>query len=107
MYQHPENKSDNSKMATKKRFIKYKVISGKLEEHYNNFELLADRNIKNADKVYCIHCDKSFAYHGFNTSLTYHLQKNTRYNIQNFSLQSQFYLASLQRQCHLLLSKLL
>ena len=37
--------------------------------------MLADGNIENADNVYCIHCDKSFAYHGSNTLLTYHLQK--------------------------------
>ena len=72
MYQNPGNDSNNSKMATEK--IKYKPVSGRLKEHFG-FKLLADGNIKNADNVYCIHCDKSFAYHGSNTSLTYHLQK--------------------------------
>ena len=57
----------------KNQFIKYKPISGRLKEHFG-FKLLADGNIKNAD-VYRIHCDKSFAYHGFNASLTYHLLK--------------------------------
>ena len=77
MYQHPknDNDNDNNKMATeKKRFIKYKAISGKLQENIG-FKLLAGGNIKDADKVYCIHCDKSFAYHGSNTSLTYYLQR--------------------------------
>ena len=33
MYQHPENNSANSKIATeKKRFIKYKAKAGKLQE---------------------------------------------------------------------------
>ena len=58
----------------KNQFTKCKPISGRLKEHFG-FKLLADGNIKNADNVYCIHCDKSFAYHGSNTSLTYHLQK--------------------------------
>ena len=58
----------------KNQFTKHKPISGRLKEHFG-FKLLVDGNIKNADNVYCIHCDKSFAYHGSNTSLTYHLQK--------------------------------
>ena len=75
MYQNPGNKSNNGKMAKEKnQFTKYKPISGRLKEHIR-FQLLADGNIKNADNVYCIHCDKSFAYHGSSTSLIYHLQK--------------------------------
>ena len=75
MYKNPGNNSNNGKMAIEKnQFIKYKPISGRLKEHFG-FKLLADGNIKNADNVYCIHCDKSFAYHGSNRSLTYHLQK--------------------------------
>ena len=75
MYENPGNNSNNDKMTIEKnQFIKYKPISGRLKEHFG-FKLLADGNIKNADNVYCIHCDKSFAYHGSNTSLTYHLQK--------------------------------
>ena len=74
MYEDPGNNSNNGKMAIEKnQFIKYKLISGRLKEHFG-FKLLAEGNIKNAD-VYYIHCDKSFAYHGSNTSLTYHLQK--------------------------------
>ena len=83
MYQNSGNNGDNSKMATeKKRFIKYKPISGRL--HFG-FKLLADGNIKNADNVYCIHCDKSFAYHGSNMSLTYHLQN--KHSLQYSKLQ--------------------
>ena len=55
------------------RDIRYKPIAGRLHEHFG-FKLSVDRTIENADNVYCIHCDKSFAYHGSNTSLTYHLQ---------------------------------
>ena len=76
-------------MATKKkRFIKYKATSGKLQEQFG-FKLLADGNIKNADRIYCIHCDKSFAYHESNARLLTTFKKNTPYNIQNFSLQSE------------------
>ena len=75
MYENPGNNSNIGKMEIEKnRFIKYKPISGRLKEHFG-FKLLADGNIKNAGNVYCIHCDKSFTYHGSNTSLTYHLQK--------------------------------
>ena len=46
MFFYPENNSDNNKMATeKKRFIKYKAISDKLQEHFG-FKLLADGNTK-------------------------------------------------------------
>ena len=77
----------------KKRFIKYKPVSGKLQNHFG-FKLLADHNIKNADQVCCILSDKSFAYHESNRSRTYHLKKNTSNNIQNFSLQNQLHLVS-------------
>ncbi|CAI9733843.1 Hypothetical predicted protein [Octopus vulgaris] len=56
--------------AEKNRVMKYKPISGRLHEHLG-FKLLADGNIKTADDVYCIYCDKSFAYIGSNTWLTY------------------------------------
>lgn len=81
MYQSPGNKSYNSEMATRK---KYKPMSGRLREHFG-FRLLADGNIENASKVYCIHCDKLFAYHGSNTSLTYHLQ--SKHSQQYLKLQ--------------------
>ena len=62
-------------MATEKKyFVRYKPISGKLREHFA-FKLLADSNIKNADQVYCILSDKSFAYHGSNRSRSHHLKK--------------------------------
>lgn len=64
---YPELK--NNKMPAKQ----YKRISGRLQEHYG-FKLSSSGNVENADKVYCIHCEKSFSYHGSNTSLTYHLQ---------------------------------
>jgi len=62
MYQ----KSKSNKMAAEK----YKKISRRLHKHFG-FKLLTDGNVENVDKVYCIHCEKSFAYHGSNTSLTY------------------------------------
>ena len=51
----------------KKQVIKYKPISGRLHEHFVK-KLLADDNIKNVDKVHCIHCDKLFTYHVTNMS---------------------------------------
>ena len=85
MYQHPENNNDNNKMATeKKQFIGYKATICQV-----NYEKIFDLNCcvisKNANKVYCIHSDKSFAYQESNTSLIYHLKKNTCCNIQNRS----------------------
>ena len=57
-------------MATEQKlFIKYKLVSSKLQEHFG-FKLLADHNIKNADQVYCILSDKSFEYHESNRSRT-------------------------------------
>ena len=83
MYQHSKNDNDNSKMATKKkRFIKYKAISGKLQEHIG-FKLLAGGNIKDADKVYCIHCDKSLHTMDLIRRLLITFKKNSRCNIQN------------------------
>ncbi|CAI9736562.1 finger BED domain-containing 1-like [Octopus vulgaris] len=73
MYRESRSNSNNSNMAAEKnRVMKYKPISGRLREHFGLI-LLADGNIKTAD-VYCIHCDKSFTYHGSSTSLTYHLE---------------------------------
>ena len=41
---------------------KYKLISGRLHEHFG-FKLLTDVNVQNVDKGYCVHWEKSFAYH--------------------------------------------
>ena len=49
-------------------------LSGKLQEHFG-FKLLADHNIDNANQVYYVLSDKSFAYHGSNRWQTYHLKK--------------------------------
>ncbi|XP_014767987.1 E3 SUMO-protein ligase ZBED1-like [Octopus bimaculoides] len=77
--------------AEKNRIMKFKTISGRLHEHFE-FKLLADGNIKTADNVYCIHCDKSFAYHGSNTSLTYHLQNkhSLQYSKPQFAISVSF-----------------
>jgi len=85
MYQNRGINNENNEIATeKRRSIKYKPISGRLHRHFG-FKLLADGIIKNSDNVYCIHCDKSFAYHGSNTSLTYHLQN--KHSLQYSKLQ--------------------
>ena len=70
MYENSGNNNNNGEMAIEKnQSIKYKPISGRLKKHFG-FKLLADANIKNADNIYCTDCDKSFTYHGSNTSLT-------------------------------------
>uniref|UniRef100_A0A0L8H915 BED-type domain-containing protein n=1 Tax=Octopus bimaculoides TaxID=37653 RepID=A0A0L8H915_OCTBM len=71
--------------------MKYKSLSGRLHEHFG-FKLLVDGNIKTADNVCCIHCDKSFAYHGSNTSLTYHLQDkhSLEYSKPHFAKSASF-----------------
>ena len=70
MFRKSESNGNNSKMATeKKRVIKYKPISGRLHDHLG-FIFLDDGNIKSADKVYYIHCDKSFTYIVTNRSHT-------------------------------------
>ena len=100
MYWKSGSNGNISKMATvKNRVIKYKPISGGLHKHFG-FELLADGNIKNADKIYCIPCDKSFAYHGSNTSLTHHLQ-NKHATVFETSARSHLHLAILQRHRYL------
>lgn len=48
-------------VAENNQVIKCKHISSQLPVYFG-FKLLADGNIENADKVYCIHCDKSFAF---------------------------------------------
>ena len=52
---------------------KVKPLSGKLNKHFV-FKLTADGKVDDGDKIYCVHCDKQFAFRGSNTSLTYHLQ---------------------------------
>ena len=71
-------------VTEKKEIIRHKPISGQIHEHHG-FELLADGNMKDADKDYCIHGDKSFAYRGSNTSLTYHFQN--KHSLQYSKLQ--------------------
>ena len=46
-----------------------------------------DENVKNVDKVYCVHCEKSFAYHGSNTTFTYHLQSKHPLQYQKLTLR--------------------
>ena len=73
-------------MATEKKwFIKYKSVSGKLQEHFG-FKLLVDHNIKNADQVYCILSDKSFAYHESNRLRIYHLKQKHSLQYSKFQL---------------------
>jgi len=50
-----------------------KHLSGKLSKHFV-FKLTADGKVDGGDKVYCVHCNKQFAFRGSNTSLTYRLQ---------------------------------
>ena len=47
-------------------------ISGKLNKHFAF--LNSEGGAPGSVKVSCLHCKKQFAYHGSNTSLTYHLQ---------------------------------
>ena len=62
------NYNKQRKMVAKSnRDIRYKPIAGRLHEHLG-FKLSVDRLMETSDNVYCIHCDKSFAYHGFKTS---------------------------------------
>ena len=60
MYRLSGSNGNNSKMATEKKGgIKYIPTSRRLHEHFG-FELLADGNMIYFDKVYCIHCDRTF-----------------------------------------------
>ncbi|XP_077309863.1 E3 SUMO-protein ligase ZBED1-like [Lithobates pipiens] len=60
-------------MASNESNVAVKHISGKLSKHFI-FRLTADGKVDDGNKVYCIHCNKQFAFRGSNTSLTYHLQ---------------------------------
>ena len=66
--------------TTSDKSVKYKAISGQLSEHFG-FKLSADGTVLNAENVWCLHCHKSFAFHGSNTSLRYHLQHGSNINI--------------------------
>lgn len=60
-------------MASNESNVAVKHLSGKLSKHFI-FKLTADGKVDDGDKVYCLHCNKQFAFRGSNTSLTYHLQ---------------------------------
>jgi len=53
--------------------ITVKHLNGKLHDHFI-FKMSAGGKLDNGDKVYCIHCNKKFAYRGSNTLLIYYLQ---------------------------------
>jgi len=58
---------------SKESKVSARHLSGKLSKHFN-FKLTAGGKIDGRDKVYCVHCNKQFAFCGSNTSLTYHIQ---------------------------------
>ena len=60
-------------MASNESNVAVKHLSGKLSKHFV-FKLTADGKVDGGDKVYCVHCNKQFAFRGSNTSLTYYLQ---------------------------------
>jgi len=53
---------------------KHKAISGRLSDYFG-FNLSENGSVLSIENVYCMTCHKAFAYHGSNTSLTYHLQR--------------------------------
>ncbi|XP_065650273.1 E3 SUMO-protein ligase ZBED1-like [Hydra vulgaris] len=59
--------------ATNESNVSVKHLNGKLSKHFV-FKLNADGKVDEGDKIYCVHCNKQFAFRGSNTSLTYHLQ---------------------------------
>ncbi|XP_065675534.1 E3 SUMO-protein ligase ZBED1-like [Hydra vulgaris] len=59
--------------ATNESNVSVKHLTGKLSKHFV-FKLNADGKVDEGDKIYCVHCNKQFAFRGSNTSLTYHLQ---------------------------------
>ena len=59
--------------ATNESNVSVKHLTGKLRKHFV-FKLNADGKVDEGDKIYCVHCNKQFAFRGSNTSLTYHLQ---------------------------------
>jgi len=54
--------------------VKYKAVSGRMCDYFG-FKLCDDGTVYSAENVFCLICYKSFAYHGSNTSLGYHLQR--------------------------------
>ena len=60
-------------MATNESTAEVKHLRGKFSKHFI-FKLTADGKVDEGDKIYCVHCQKQFAFRGSNTSLTYHLQ---------------------------------
>jgi hypothetical protein len=55
--------------------VPFKPLSGKLHQYFE-FNLTSDGKIEDGEKVYCVHCNKAFVYHGLNASLSYHLHFN-------------------------------
>jgi len=47
----------------------YKPINGRLAEHFG-FRVNSDGNVDNVEVVCCVHCHKSFVYHGSNTAFS-------------------------------------
>ena len=60
-------------MASTENNVAVKHFSGKLSKHFV-YKLNALGKVGDGDKVYCVHCNKQFAFRGSNTSLTYHLR---------------------------------
>ena len=54
--------------------VKYKAITGRLSNYFG-FKLTEDGSVSSVGNVCCMTCGKTFAYHGSNTSLMYHLQR--------------------------------
>ena len=52
--------------------LQLKIFSGPLKEHFG-FKMHVDSAL-NQENIYCLHCNKPFAYHGSKTSLNYHLK---------------------------------
>jgi len=53
---------------------KHKTISCRLSDYFV-FKLSENGSVLSVENIYCMTCHKSFAYHGSNTSLIYHLQR--------------------------------
>ena len=51
----------------------HKAISCRLSDYFG-FKLSENGRVLSVENVYCMTCDKAFAYHRSNTSLIYHLQ---------------------------------
>lgn len=53
--------------------ISYRAMSGQLSHHFG-FKISLNGTVVSAENVCCVHCRKSFAYNGSNTSMCYDLQ---------------------------------